>query len=344
MNDYTHYELHFKENYYINYQEPNGEWYKTEYKNIRGRIPRIEYNTTKYKNYIIIDIDKIGNLYNFESLNIPKPNFIVKNRNKDTGHLFYVLNRTITQNEYFLSLWKTTQKYFNIFLGGDPLFGGYKGKNLNNNVDFEFIEIYEKPYNIKDLFLYVKDLPQQDKTLQILDIKPHFKINKDFLQEKNVQTEKIKNGFRGSHLFNKLRKFSYIQILKSVNNNDFINIVSNFGHSINNNDFVEPLPQNEVNLTIKSIINYCLNNKTKIKNRKKKKEKKMNLDENINLKEKQQLGQQYMCKVRTTKTELKIQISIIEMKKQNLKINISTVSEYTKITRKTIRKYKDLLN
>jgi hypothetical protein len=101
-----HFELHFQPNYYVHYQEYNGLWKKEKWETISQckSIKRIQYNTQKFKKYIIIDIDNETE----NKTDLPKPNFVIKNKFGAGKHLFYILDRTI-KNEYYSKLWKEDQ-------------------------------------------------------------------------------------------------------------------------------------------------------------------------------------------------------------------------------------------
>jgi hypothetical protein len=328
-----HFELHFQPSYYVHYQEYNGSWYKSPWEIISQckSIKRIQYNTQKYKKYIIIDIDN-------ETENItdlPKPNFVVKNKFKNGKHLFYVLDRTIT-NEYYSKLWKEVQTKYSILWGGDICNTGYIGKNLYNDIDFEYIELETKEYNINYLHSFIKNFTETKTTVLKNQNTLTFST-----KETKIETNLfglVKTTTRNNDLFNELRFFAYSQIQKSVNDRDFIFIVETEAHKINEK-FYNPLKLNEVDSTSKSVIKYCFKNRGKIKS----KRGIMKLENDKTLKEKQKLGALYTAKQKNNKTEMKIKISIMEMKHQNKKINISTIEEYSKISRKTIRKYKEMI-
>ena len=93
---YEHFQLHFEPDHRILYQEPvTGAWLRKEWQYITSsRTKRIQYNTSKLQNYIIIDIDN-SDIYKYREANLPEPNFIVKNKHKAGAHLFYVLDRTV---------------------------------------------------------------------------------------------------------------------------------------------------------------------------------------------------------------------------------------------------------
>ena len=325
-----HFKLHFELNHFVHHQVFNGQWLRDKWQNIvtnpKGII-RIQYNTSNFKRYIIIDVDH-ENIFGFEKLDIPKPNFIVKNKNKVGGHLFWVLDKVCT-NEYYIKLWRDIQKYFSAVLDGDPHNVGSIGKNPYNDLDFEYIEIYPYYHNIKDLHSFV--VPAEKKEQDEL---PFFKDYKSVNKH-----EKIVSTGRNVDLFNTSRVFAYQLIKEDISTIDFKFRLLNKMREENNN-FSSPLKSKEVIDTYKSIVKYCLKNWSAIKHNKK--EKKMELDSNMSLKEKQKLSAKYTSKVRVNKTQLEIEKALIEMKEKGIKINVSSVAKYTKKTRITINNYKFL--
>lgn len=325
-----HFKLHFEPEHYVHLQIFNGQWLRAKWQNIvtnpKG-ITRIQYNTSNFKRYVIVDIDN-ENLFGFEKLDIPNPNFIVKNKNKEGGHLFWVLDKVAT-NEYYIKLWRDIQKYFSSVLDGDPHNVGSIGKNPYNSLDFEYIEIYPYYYNIKNLHSFV--IPEEK---QVQDELPYFK---DYKTINNKQ--KIISSGRNVDLFNTSRVFAYALIKEDI---DTINFKFKLLNKIKeeNNNFSNPMKNSEVMDIYKSIVKYCLKNWSAIKHNKK--EKKVKIEENMSNKEKLQLGQKYTSKVRVNKTQLEIEKAILEMKEKGIKINITNLADYTKIHRNTIRNYKNL--
>jgi hypothetical protein len=319
----------------VHYQESNDSWRREKWDIIANchAIKRIQYNTTKMKKYIIIDIDS-DKLFNFLKADLPKPNFILKNKHKVGGHLFYVLDRPIT-HKYYEAKWKKVQQGFSEILGGDPLNKGFIGKNLNNNIDFEYIEYEVESYNIDDLYEY---LPKQEfKTV-------HISSRKLFNTQDKPKYDKTLFGVVGERnvsLFNELRQVGYQLIKKSYNDDDFWTCLINEALEINNK-FLLPLDEKEVEKTTRSIYKYCVDNRTTIKNNTNKGV--MELDSDMDIKEKQKLGALYSASVKNSKTEMKLKVALIEMKKQDIKINISSVARYTKMSKNTIKKYKNLLS
>ncbi len=328
-----HFKLHFELNHYVHHQIFNGQWLKAKWQDIvtnpKG-IKRIQYNTSSFKRYIIVDIDN-ENLFGFEKLDIPKPNFVVKNKYKVGGHLFWVLDKVCT-NEYYIKLWRDIQKYFSAVLDGDPHNVGSIGKNPYNDLDFEYIEIYPYYHDIKNLHSFVVTEKEQ-----VQEELPFFK------EYKSINTrEKVVSSGRNVDLFNTSRIFAYQLIKEDI---DTINFKFKLLNKMKeeNKKFSDPLHTKEVIDTYKSIVKYCLKNWNVVKQNNKK-VKKMELDKNMSLQEKQKLSQVYTSKVRVNKTELEIKKALLEMREKEIKINITNIAKYIGKDRKTISKYTHLFN
>ena len=343
-----HFELHFTPQMRVLYEEKNGTWYRAFYKDIisAGDIKRIHYNTEKWKNYLIIDIDN-ENLYKYRENGLPEPNFILKNKEKKGGHLFYVLDRGVFfKNEYYLNKWQILQKEFTRLAGGDPLNKGYVGKFVNS-VHFEYIELNFYSYDIDYLSSKIINFSSNNQAYKPKKPNPYIITTKK--EKKPLNSFKSSNlvevGERNNTLFEKVRKYAYIQIL-NTNENTFKENIFNYALQLNKN-FLTALSESEVRATARSIIKYCLKNKKRIEEYSKEKHIQrgiMNLPEKQALKEKQRLAAEYTNKQRENKTLLNLQTSLIEMKQQGLKINITTLSKFSKISRPTVIKYKENLD
>lgn len=336
LNINEHFKLHFKETSWILYEcKITKKWGRTTFLNLhkfKNNVSRIQYNTTKYINYLIIDVDT-DQLELYKNKELPSPNFMLKNRFKRGGHLFYVLDRTIS-HEYYKSLWYDTFKYFTNQLSGDENYTGYIAKNYLNEADFEYIELEHKAYNINDLYKHVK----------------HNKIYTTLFKEEQKTNKKAKlkinNNYailgRNCAIFESGRLFAYSLIKENLEEKSFkLNLLIHLKEL--NNNYASGLSDSEVRKIWRSIVKYCLKHRDKIKTSFKK-IKKMELGDEMSLKEKQQAAANYASKVKAEKTILEIKKAIAEMKEQNIKINISSVAEYSKIHRNTISKYKELLN
>ena len=310
-------------------------------------MKRIHYNTKKWKNYLIIDIDN-ENLYKYRENGLPEPNFILKNKGKKGGHLFYVLDRGVYfKNEYYLNKWQILQKAFTEAAGGDEQNKGYVGKFVNSK-HFEYIELNEYAYDINYLSSKIINFSSNNQAYSPKKHNPYIIPTK--IKKKPIKAFKtshlVQIGERNDTLFEKVRKYAYIQVLKT-DENTFKENIFNYALQLNNK-FLTALQESEVRATSRSIIKYCLKNKNKIEaynNEKNINRGIMELsDTEIALKEKQRLAAEYTNKQRENKTLLTLKTAIIEMKQQGLKINISSLSKYSKISRPTVIKYKENLD
>ena len=316
-----HFQFHFDLDNYVHLQDFNNQWYRVKWRDIvsNGKgIKRIQWNTKNFKKYIIVDIDN-DNLFNFEKLDIPNPNFIVKNRSKKGGHLFWVLDRFVT-NSYYKNVWLSIHKHFTNVCGGDKDNVGYIGKNPYNSLDFEYIEIYPYYYTLKELSSFVPIEKEEQK----VDLQLPF-----FEDYKSVGVNgKVVSNSRNCDIFNEARKYAYSLIKDNVEDVQFRFKLLQKIKDINE-QFITKLEDKELKGIYKSILTYCTKHKNLIKNKSKFKNK-MDIDMTLPIKEKQKLGQKYTSKVRVNKTQLEIEKALIEMKEKDIKINVSSVAKYTK--------------
>ena len=257
---------------------------------------------------------------------------MLKNRNKKGGHLFYVLDRTIS-HEYFKTLWHDTFKYFTNQLSGDENYTGYIAKNYLNEADFEYIELEHKAYNIYDLYKHVK----------------HNKIYTTLFKEEQKTNKKAKlkinNNYadlgRNCALFENARLYAYSLVKENLEEKSFKMSLLIHLKELNNN-YKDKLNDTEVRKIWRSIVKYCLKHRDKIKTSFKKVNK-MELDDNMSIKEKLQAGAEYTNKIQVEKTKLEIKKAIAEMKEKAIKINIKSVAAYTGKSKNSLKYYKYLL-
>lgn len=334
----NHFEFHFQPEHIVLFQYSGTDaWTRNTWEYIRKNandIKRIQYNTKNFLNYIIIDIDHNG-LYKFNDLDLPLPNFVIKNKLKPGGHLIYVLDRTISHN-YYKTLWTETYQYFNETLGGDLKAIGFIGKNPFNKRDFEYIEIYPYPHNIKNLHSFV---PQNKINISL----PEEKINHSLPEEKPKKNKKIDKAFIGRNvqIFNDLRIYAYHKIIDNLNDSDFRFNVMLKAKQLNQ-EYENPLSKNELNHICKSIIKYCLTNKKNIMDFKIKDTHKMKGLEGMELKDKQRASANYSSAIKAEKNILLIKKNIINLQETGQKINVANLVKITKLSKPTIIKYKYL--
>lgn len=335
LNHHEHFKLHFTENSWILYEcKITKKWGRCTFLDLhkfKNNVSRIHYNTSNYINYLIIDIDN-DNLELYKIKELPTPNFVLKNKYKKGGHLFYVLNRTIS-HAYFKSLWNDTFKYFSNQLGGDPAYTGYVAKNFLNSVDFDYIHLKNEPYDIKDLHKHVKNN------------KIYGELYKEEQKVGNRAKIKVNNNYaslgRNCAIFESGRLFAYSLIKENLEEKSFkLNLLIHLKEL--NNNYASGLSDSEVRKIWRSIVKYCLKHRDKIKTSFKKVNK-IELDDNMSIKEKLQAGAEYTNKIQVEKTKLEIKKAIAEMKEKAIKINIKSVAAYTGKSKNTIKNYKNLI-
>jgi hypothetical protein len=328
-----HFQFHFDLDNYVHLQDFNNRWYRVKWRDIvsNGKgIKRIQWNTKNFKKYIIVDIDN-DNLFNFEKLDIPKPNFIVKNKNKQGGHLFWVIDRSVTHS-YYQNVWLSIHKHFTNVCGGDKGNVGYIGKNPYNSLDFEYIEIYPYYYTLKELSSFVPIEEKEQKCdLQLPFFEDYKSVNKH---------GKVVSDSRNCDIFNEARKYAYGLIKDNIEDMQFRFKLLQKIKDINN-QFTTKLEDKELKGIYKSILTYCTKHKNLIKNKSKFKNK-MDIDMTLPIKEKQKLSAKYTNEVRKLKTQKTIEKAIIDLKAQGIKINIKNLADHTKIHRNTIKNFKNL--
>ena len=290
--------------------------------------PRLQYNrANKFLRYIIIDCDNNDFIDILENENtILKPNYIIQNKNKAGGHLFFILEKPILKSksfEYFSKRFFHIYKMLTEFYNGDKLAKGYIGKNYLNKWDFNHFVLNPQMFSLEDL---EKNLPAiEKKQIHILPTSNDkiFRIGKVELKL-NVSI-----GTRNISLFNQLRKYAYI--VKS--SNDLFSLLENQSVQINES-FESPLPLSEVKATVRSIFKYFNSKDFK----EIKKVGVMDLDDDLTKHQKQSLGAEYSAKVKKTKTIVKIEIAIKELKMRNQKITKSAIADISKLSLKTIQR------
>lgn len=342
-----HFKLHFEPDSWVLYEEHNKSYKRAKWQDIytcKG-IKRLHYNTAKWKHYIIIDIDN-ENIYKYREQKLPEPNFILHNKEKEGGHLFYVLDRGIFEkNGFYLNQWKEVFEGFTLVSGGDKKHKGYVGKFINSS-HFKYEQIEPESYDISFLHSFIRRNPSNNqgfnpsKTLEAYKTTP-YKNKKAFKSFKALDI--IQVGERNNFIFDKTRKYAYLQVLIK-NKKAFENTVYLYATELNKS-LLTPQEPSEVKATARSIIKYCLKNKEKIEEYKQDTKNRgiMELAADLHIKEKQRLGAKYTAEQKKNKTIFKLRLSLIEMRARELKINISNLSKYSKISRPTILKYKEFL-
>jgi len=296
---------------------------------------RLQYNRAgTFLQYIIIDCDTNEYINILKDKDIPQPNYVIQNKKKAGGHLFFILDRPILKNKSYQHF---ADRFFHIFkeltevFKGDNKHNCYIGKNYLNTYDYNGYMLNYDMFSLNDLEKYIKPkihTPQNNKS---------YKNIKSFTK---TDLTEVFIGERNSCFFNELRQYGYLW----ASSKNLKELLTEQGEQINNL-FPDPLEKAEVKATVNSIYKYCRKHKDKILSfKKKEKLKVMKLDNSIPIKTKQQLSAERTNKIRSAKAKISIETAIKQLKIEGKKTNIANIVRITKITKKTVSKYlKELL-
>lgn len=309
-------------------KEGKGKYlYITDY--MASSYKRLQYNKAgTFLQYLIIDCDNNKYIKLLKNSQNPQPNFVIQNKEKAGAHLIFILDRPILANQYFNYF---SDRFFNIFneltelYEGDKQHKGYIGKNYLNTHDFNGYMLNTEMYSLQSL----EDILPQNTKEEKNTSKPLNEITRTF---SNIDLSEVQEGERNISLFNELRKYAYV--VKSSSN--LLELLEYKGEQIN--EFLN-LPSSEIKKTVKSVHKYF--SSPNFKELKKKREK-MTLSNELSTKEKQKLGAEFSAKAKKAKTELRIEIAIKELNMRNEKITITSLVKITKMSKNTIKKYRDI--
>lgn len=235
----------------IQIQKQNGTWTKWSREYLLSHIgdpSRIQFNNSKFINYIIIDCDH-DDLYRWDDYSLPIPSFTIKNKTNNRHHHFYALKDPIPLASYAtsetLSLLRDVRNGLNYYLKGDPCYTGQIAKNPFHD-DHEVI-------------VWCVDIPQY--TLN--DFTPYITRNEteNFVISKNGT---MYNG-RNHAIFERTRRYAYKCHYSSYSQLYALIRAKAIHH---NNEIDNPLSQNEIETIAKSITKWTFSHKDKIPKRK----------------------------------------------------------------------------
>jgi len=216
-------------------------------KGVNKAIAIDEYNFIQlqhpaYYKFLSIDIDNKAEFTTFSDIikvcqvnHIPIPTIIVET-NKG-WHIHWALKQPVWKNNKYLTHWRSVilSELNNIF-GGDKHFASFIVRNpLKHNHFYVYSEYDYKDFDVIASFDDIKKLKFADKK--------HTK----YRGKKFYDFTKVKVGERNTNLFNYLRQFGYVNF-----ENCSVDKLTKEGLRVNNL-MQEPLPENEVISTAKSV-------------------------------------------------------------------------------------------
>ena len=245
----------------------------------------------QFPNFIIIDVDYItpaawNNIFHNEYNLLP--NYVIseysKNKNCQTLQLFYILNQSYkTKNSKQWDLMKSIIGKLTYLTGGDicyqhatgihknPAYIKYKEFNLlpgniNNMLNYEILKDYDSVahvladrYTVKELLEVVKKivLPKPMKPQKILHEPRTGTVTKKVaLSIADMEVKEVAPGNRNTYLFDTVRLRGKATISRYRERQEaFAGYLNNYAKHVNN-ALNEPLPDNEVETIVESVVKY----------------------------------------------------------------------------------------
>lgn len=199
------------------------------------KMSYIQANNQVAINYLVLDLDHQNPLI-FDDVGLPPPNFIVKNKQKNTSHYIYILDNFITKdyNRFGknLAYFAKIQQAYTEALRADKAYIGLMMKNPLSEKWFTHNAQPYRAYSLDELASYV-DLP--------------IRITKK---------EAVGEG-RNCYLFETVRKIAYKEVLfykeHQAKYQDFYNVILNRLEKLNHFENAPSLNFNELRAIAKSI-------------------------------------------------------------------------------------------
>lgn len=195
----------------------------------------IQANNQKAINLLVLDLDHSNPLI-YETMGLATPNFIIRDKTKNTSHLIYILENFIAKDykrfgknlKYFALI----QQAYTKALNADSNYTNFIVKNPNNARWLTTNPNPYRAYSLDELADYVE------------------------LPKKLIKKQVVGEG-RNCYLFDVVRKWAYKEVLFYKNNQatqtDFFNIVLNKLEKLNYFENAPSLGFNELKNIAKSI-------------------------------------------------------------------------------------------
>lgn len=199
------------------------------------RYNQIQLNTDTHFNAIIMDIDDEELLTEWNAVGLPTPSIQTLNKHNNKAHLVWLLNVPVSKkNRKAIKYYKDIVNSIKHLIGADKAYQNHQTKNFLNQ------ELYRTTYN--------------DVAYDLCDFQ-EFIIKEKKYQDNEGKLEST--GSRHIDLFNELRRYGYT-IAKHKNLQEKLEKRA----ELINEQFNEPIKPKSI---IKSILNFCEENKNNFK-------------------------------------------------------------------------------
>lgn len=290
----------------------------------------IQLNTVNIINWLIIDIDH-QNPFIFEDISVAPPNIITINKENGHSQYFYAITGVCVSEKARIhpqSYLKSIRNAYRKALKGDVDFNSPVSKNPLSD-EWQTYYYHDTEYSLGELADYI------DIELEVVN----------FYAASNDEEHESRN----CSLFNRVRHIAYKEVEKFRLNSDYnnyeafiLNVCEKFnqfhgkGFAINSN-----LNPNEVSHVAKSITKWTWERYFGGGKISKGVMSFKGLD--ITLKAKQRLSARRTHEEKEKKSRYKIQIAINKLQKSGEKLTQVRVAEVANLSRKTVNKFKKLI-
>ena len=272
---------------------------------------RFQLNTKTHWNALAFDIDDPEDIALFNEMGMPPPTISCLNNDNNKGHLIWFLKNPIPMDnkiadKYFRDVWKS----LSMFLNSDPAYTGHYVKNFLNDKHYR-VRFNNVKYDLKDF--------------QEWNTTTRPKKAKSFKEIESV-------GSRHLDLFNELRYKGYANANR-YEESAFFDLLTEEAEAINSK-LGEPIKTKHI---VKSIFNFCINNKHNFKSKKKRKGY-----EGLSLEDKQEKSAEDTAMIKNTKTEIKIKSAVIALRVKGKKITAKNIQDESGLGKTTVFRLKAL--
>ena len=287
----------------------------------------MEVNRPDMVSWLVFDLDH-GNPNIWDDQDLPPPNFIVRDKHKNTAHLYYAIVSVCKSDKarvkpirFMKRVYKTMAKLIN----ADPSYAGVIAKTPHHPM-WCTTEFHGYVYELSELAAHID-----------IEYTPNWteKENKDTSHSRNCT------------LFESLRRFAYSVVDHYREHSHFEAFKSRLEEYAQQcNDFTKRgfsanLKFSEIKATAKSVARWTWENYVErdFVNR-----GVMNLDDSLTLEERQSLAAKRTHRERRSNSAQKVLDATKKLVAGGLKVTYSAIARVSKLCRQTVKKYQSIID
>jgi hypothetical protein len=291
------------------------------------RYPYMQVNRLDMKSWLVFDIDH-SNVNVWDDEGLPPPNMIVRDRKKNTSHLFYAITPVCTSDkartkpiQYMQAIYRAMA----LRLKSDVSYAGTVAKTPFHPW-WSTSELHYQEYSLNELhdYLELETLPRWgQKSLEDVEHSRH------------------------CTLFEQVRFFAYSIVRREREESCYEQFRKRLElYAYGKNTFLEQgfdadLPESSIRSTVKSVARWTWD---KYQGRSDCQRYIMQLDESLPLKERQSLAAKRTHTQRQEKTYRRLLFAAKRLQEQGERITNQSLAKAARLSRQTVAKYRDQVN